>query len=143
MLAAEIGTTPDTLVRKIRQDFYPEAVWETRIGFRCVSPEIATVVITEQRARDQAQRDREARMRAGLAARSTVPQVRARLKARADEQEAMHKALEASGVPLHEAALAVATEADRTKRTRKTRTNLEEQLSGRMVYHSVREAENE
>lgn len=66
VLAAEIGTTPEELVRKIRQDFYPEAVWENRIGFRCVSPEIATVVCTEQRAREAAQRDREARMRAHL-----------------------------------------------------------------------------
>ncbi|WP_142926965.1 hypothetical protein [Mycobacterium marinum] len=138
-LALELNATVDDLARQLGDD---EIVLDD-IGLRCCTRTSGHALIVQKNARDQAQRDREARMRADLAARSTVPQMRARLKARAAEQEDMHRALGASGVPLHEAALAVATEADRTKRTRKTRTNLEEQLSGGMIYHSVKEVENE
>lgn len=138
-LALELNTTVEDLARRLGDD---EIVLDD-IGLRCCTRTSGHALIVQKNARDQAQRDREAKMRAGLAARSTVPQTRARLKARAAEQEDMHRALGASGVPLHEAALAVATEADRTKRTRKTRTNLEEQLSGGMIYHSVKEVENE
>ncbi|MGV7697856.1 hypothetical protein PJM27_19530 [Mycobacterium kansasii] len=80
-LAAELGATIGAVERQIQHDFYPEAVWrDPNTGMRCVAPEISHTVITEQLAREAAQREREQRRREEIAAQNAVPQTRERLR---------------------------------------------------------------
>lgn len=75
ILAWEVGSTPDAVERRLKPD-----VGFNPIGARCVPNETAYDFIAECRAREAAQRERERERREEIAAQSSVPQTRERLR---------------------------------------------------------------
>lgn len=135
-LAMELDTTVAALARQLGED-----VALDDIGMRCVTRATAHAVIAEQHAREAAQREREARARQSVAASSTVAETRARLQAQAAAQAEMVAALDDVGLP--ESALAVVQGPERDKRLRKKGRTLDEQMSGKLVFHNVRDEQDD